>query len=322
MDQPRMKIAVVSVISPPIANEWFNLHPNKLELVQSVDEADYIIFETNGDPIHLIDHINSTFPKKKLVFILSGDQSNHIDNECIWFTNAVKASGLAKNQTQIFVTNPAIFKFYESLKNISQNVKTKTQTKNYVFDIYFKGTIWDGMRTDMYDEFVSKPKCKIVKNNNYWKWRCESNIKPSQLELENTAYESYKEICKSKLCLCPKGNGNSSMRIIEAIACGSIPILINDFSSPFGNSWGDSIGLSFDTNKHSWEYIYNECNNLINDKDRYETMKNSGKEYFENVIYGDSKLNGFKMYNNIDTVAFGFSKVIIDKLYDIFISSK
>ena len=47
-------------------------------------------------------------------------------------------------------------------------------------------------------------------------------------------------------------------------------------------------------------------------------MKQKGKELFENVIYCDSKLDEFdmnmNMYKNIDTVCYGFSKMIIDKL--------
>ena len=330
----KMKFVIISVIPQPICGEWVNLYSNKIEIIKSVYDADYIIFESNSDPVQLIEHIKTNFPKEKLVFILSGDVHNHIDNECMWFTNAVKPSGLALKQTQIFVTNPAIFKYYEILKKKCQ-IDTNLLNPSHKTDIYFKGTIWDGMRTDMYNAFVNKPNCKIIKNNEYWKWRCESAIKPTQIELENTAYESYNDISTSKLCLCPKGNGNSSMRIIEAIVCGSIPILINDFSSPFGLPWGgtksinninninnisdDAIGLVFNTKIHSWEDIYYECMKLINNKPKYESMKKRGLEYFEKVIYADSKLEVFKMYNNIDTVAFGFSKNIVDKLYDLFI---
>ena len=64
--------------------------------------------------------------------------------------------------------------------------------------------------------------------------------------------------------------------------------------------------------------MYEECMKLINDVTRYEKIKNNGIKYFENIIYADSKLNGFKMYDNIDTVCFGFSKIIMEKLYEIF----
>jgi len=338
----KMKLAIISHLPQPISGEWLYLHSNKIEIVKTINEADYIIFESNGDPVQLIEHIKSNYPKHKLVFILSGDTNTHIDNECIWLSNAIKPEGLALKQTQIFVTNPAIFKYYDIyLKHMNTNITNTTHTTHttnttldnplsevnnliHKYDIYFKGTIWDGMRTDMYNLFVNKPNCKIIKNNNYWKWRCESPIKPTQLELEQTAYDSYSEIIHSRLCLCPKGNGNSSMRIIEAIACGSIPILINDFSAPFGIPWcsinnisTDSIGLSFNTKIHSWDEIYFECMKLINDSKLYNDMKKKGSEYFINTIYSDSKIEGFKTYNNIDTVAFGFSNLIINKLYDI-----
>jgi hypothetical protein len=92
-----------------ISAEWVHLHKNDIEQVSRVDDADYIIYESNGDPVPVIMKILATFPRKKLVFILSGDQSVHINDECIWFTNAIKQSGLAKRQTQIFVTNPLNF---------------------------------------------------------------------------------------------------------------------------------------------------------------------------------------------------------------------
>ena len=303
----------ISCLSP-ISYEWLCLHSDKINIVKFTKDTDYVIYESNGDPIQSIEYFKSKLPKHKLVFILSGDQSGHIDNECIWFSNAIKPSGMAKKQTQIFITNPAIFKFYnENTELLHNNYYSKEKT----IDVQFKGTIWDGMRTDMYNAFVNKPNCSIIKNNHYWKWRCESLIKPTQQELEETAFDSYRQILKSKLCLCPKGNGNSSMRIIEALACGSIPILINDTSEPFGIKW-DDVALIFYTKIHSWDYIYDECVKLINDNNRYETMKQKGKELFENVIYCDSKLDEFdmnmNMYKNIDTVCYGFSKMIIDKL--------
>ena len=309
----------------PISGEWFHLHSDKIEMAKTIEEAKYIIFESNGDPIPLIMKIKEKYPKNKLVFILSGDQSAPIDNECIWFTNAVRPIGLASKQIQIFVTNPAIFKFYEARKS---RIETEIGTGiglgadaivKREIDIYFKGTIWNGMRTDMYNYFRSKPGCKIVENNKYWDWRLNPFTKPTQQQLEETAYESYSEILKSKLCLCPKGNGNSSMRIIEALACASIPVLINDFSRPFGNSW-EEYGLSFNTNIHSWEYIYAKCRELLNDNAKMLALQKKGFEYFKNVIYSDARLSEgkmHKMYNDLNTVCFGFSNLIVDKLVNL-----
>lgn len=308
----------------PISGEWVKFFTststsicdnNQIEQVSRVDDADYIIYESNGDPVHVIMKIKATFPKNKLVFILSGDQSQHIDNDCIWFTNAVLSSGLARRQIQVFVTNPAIFKYYD--KNIKD--RGVIEFKKRYIDVYFKGTIWSGMREDMYNHFTKSNqmsiKCYIQKNNDYWSWRLNNQNKPTHAEIEQEAYKTYEIMEGALLCLCPKGNGNSSMRIVEAIACGAVPVLINDFSAPFGNSWEESgVALAFDTKVHTWDHIYDECCKLIGDKERLEKMQKKGQEYFKDFIYGDARLPKFKMYENLDTVAFGFSNLILDKL--------
>lgn len=293
----------------PISGEWFNLHKNKIEQVTDINQAHYLIYESNGDPINVINALKSKFPKNKLVFILSGDQNSHIDDECIWFSNAVKSTGLAKRQTQIFVTNPAIYKFYDLYKNTIPDINERK------INIYFKGTIWTGMRTNMYNFFNGKNGCNIIKNNGYWDWRF-SMAKPSQQDIEQTAFESYKDMLDAKLCLCPKGNGNSSMRIVEAIACGAIPILIDDFSAPFGVDWSE-MALIFDSRIHSWEHIWNMCQILLADKEKMLKMQKKGKEYFATVVNCDKLNPECGMYKDLNTVAYGFSGKIVDRLLEL-----
>ena len=311
----------------PISQEWFHLHSDKIELCQNIAECDYIIYESNGDPCQMIMKIKTRYPNNKLVFILSGDQSAHIDDSCIWFSNAVKPSGLALKQTQIFVSNPAIFKFYDSYK--AAIAAGGIELGNRDIDVYFKGTIWAGMRVGMYNYFTDKEinssgmgennpiRIKMIANNNYWGWRLNGIRKPTQSELESVAYESYREMINAKLVLCPKGNGNSSMRILEALGCGAIPILIDDFSAPFGNSW-EGVGLVFNSQIQSWEYIYNECRKLLMDHAKMAEMQEKGQKYFKDVIYGDSLINPAKWntYKDINTVCYGFSNLIINKLIE------
>ena len=291
----------------PISKEWFHLYPDKIEFSKDIEKCDYLIYESNGDPVPQIMSIKSRYPKNKLVFILSGDQSGHIDNECIWFSNAIKPDGMALKQTQIFVTNPAIFKFYQN------NVNAIPDMKNRPVNIYFKGTIWPGMRTIMYNFFHLKPNSLITANNNYWTWRLNGIQKRTDAELENVAYESYNDMLSAKLVLCPKGNGSSSMRIIEALGCGAIPVLIDDFSRPFGNGW-EKMALVFDTRRDNWDYIYYECCRLMDNESRLKQMQENGMKYFKEIVFGDSSNGKFKMYGDINTVCFGFSHLIIDKL--------
>lgn len=309
----KLKVGFLS----PISKEWFGLYKDKLEMVTNVENADYLIYESNGDPINVIMKIKMTYPRDKLVFILSGDKEDHIDDVSIWFTNAVKLNKLAKRQTQIYVTNPAIFKYWT---NNCERIETNMLLDDRKYDISFKGTIWPGMRTDMFNYFHDKPGCLIAVNNGYWNWRCNGIIKPSQSNIEDTAFESYDLILASKLCLCPKGNGNSSMRIIEALACGSIPVLINDFSAPFGLKW-DEVGLVFDTSKHTWDDIYMECKTLLQDNIKYREKQKKGYEFYKNFIYSDKNMGtdanmGLGMYSDINTVCYGFSNKIISKLME------
>uniref|UniRef100_A0A6C0HMT4 Exostosin GT47 domain-containing protein n=1 Tax=viral metagenome TaxID=1070528 RepID=A0A6C0HMT4_9ZZZZ len=300
-----------------ISSEWFHLHKDRFEQIGDIAVAKYLIYESSGDPIDVINKIKSQFPKEKLVFILSGDKNEHIDDECIWFTNAVKPSGLAKRQTQIFVTNPAIFKFYRQINNRVTNITPITER---AVNIYFKGTIWPGMRTEMANFFKDKVGCNIVANNNYWDWRF-SIKKPSNEQIEQTAFESYNDMLGVKLVLCPKGNGNSSMRIIESIVCGAIPILIDDISAPFENDWSN-IALVFNSKENNckytgytmWDNIWDECNKLLNDNDRMIKMQNAGIQYFKDVVYSDYTKLGCEMYKDLGTVCYGFSGKIMEYL--------
>jgi len=43
----------------------------------------------------------------------------------------------------------------------------------------------------------------------------------------------------STFVLCPKGNGPSSIRVLEAMAAGAIPILIDDYTLPFEDTLCD-----------------------------------------------------------------------------------
>lgn len=288
----------------PISFEWANYFNNINISNELNNDCDFYIFESNGDPIHYINHLKQILPNNKLVFILNGDQSSTIDNECIWFSNAVKPSGLCKYQTQIFVYNPSILKY-----NYVERNKT--------IDVFFKGTIWDGMRTEMFEYFKNKPNFTMKKYNEYWDWFIQT--RPNLQQLEQKSFEFYNEIANSKISLCPKGNGNSSQRIIESLACKSVPVLINDNSKPFGYDWSDFC-LVFFTEKHSWEYIENQILQLLNNEKKLLEMQEKGFLFYKNVICKD--LKNIPLYTQPKHVSYGFSSLIVDKLQEIYNSRK
>jgi hypothetical protein len=192
--------------------------------------------------------------------------------------------------------NPAIFKY---------NYKPVEKT----IDVFFKGTIWEGMRTEMYNYFLDKPHFIIEKYSQYWDWRLGQ--KPTSEDLENKSFELYDQIARSKISLCPKGNGSSSMRIVEALACKSVPVLINDYSRPFDIDWSDFC-LVFFTDKHSWEYIHDEIIKLLNDERRLNYMAELGYQFYKEIVSAD--INKMPMYKDLNQVSFGFSSLIINKL--------
>lgn len=281
----------------PLSIEWAR-HFNNFQITTNPNDTDFYIYETNGDSIHYINHLKQHIPNNKLVFILNGDRNDFIDDNCIWFTNSVKPSGLCKKQTQIFVMNPFImrYNYIETEKDIN---------------IYFKGTIWDGMRTDMFEYFKNKENFVIEKYNEYWDWFIQT--KPNFKQLENKSFEFYNKLSKSKISICPKGNGSSSMRIVEALACKSVPVLIDDYSQPFGYNWSEFC-LVFFTNKHSWDFIHSEILKLLNDNERLIQMREKGYYFYKNVICKD--LNTIPIFTNLNHVSYGFSSLIIDKLQE------
>jgi hypothetical protein len=56
MDNINNKIKVGLLNS--ISNEWFKMHSDILEISQNVADVDYIIYESNGDPVQIIEKIN------------------------------------------------------------------------------------------------------------------------------------------------------------------------------------------------------------------------------------------------------------------------
>ena len=298
----------------PISLIWIQKY-SFLNIVEHVSKANYIIYESNGDPVGVIEQIKSQIPKQfhnKIIFILSGDQNSHIDALCRWYTNAIKPSGLERFQRQIFVTNPAIFRYSNPVKQIDIN-----QARN--IDIYFKGSIWKGMRTEMKETLEIFPNVMIEDFTSYWDWRFERER--TQQEIEDKAYELYDTLRNVKLSLCPKGNGNSSMRIIESIACGAVPVLINDFSEPFGFDYS-RFCLVFDTKKDSYESMYEKCMELINDKERYELYQKRGYEFYLNVVLTDFKYQDYYDYTDVNTVCYGFSSFIVNDILLNFLETR
>lgn len=290
----------------PISKLWIE-KSTFFTITTDIQKTDFIIFEQNGDPIHSIIELKNQIPKQfhhRIFYILSGDHNEHIDNFCNWYTCAIKPSGLSRFQRQIFVTNPSIFRY----SNPSKPLINLNKKRN--IDIYFKGSIWVGMRRQMKEILEIYPNVIIEDFTSYWNWRCKEN--PSEKEIENKAFELYDTLTNVKLSLCPKGNGNSSMRIIESIACGAIPVLIDDFSTPYGFDYSQFC-LVFDSKSDSFESIYESCMEFIKDESKYKLYQKRGYKFYQKVVCCDFN-NNYYDYNDINTILYSSSTFLIHDL--------
>jgi len=285
----KMKIYLITSES----NNWLQFYKDIIELVTDVKEADFVLYEKYAYPIKEINHLKATYPKNKLVFILSSPKNDYLDDECIWFTNAINGA-LKKRQTQIPCNNPCVFRY-----KYTNPVKTG--------DVYFKGTVWK-FREPMFKYFSQKPNCNMQRFDDYWKIRADES-EPEEF-IAKSAIAMYDEMSKYKLSLCPRGWGLSSMRIVESLRCKCIPVLIDDFTAPYGIDW-KTVGLVFDTSRQSWDQMYAEISALLLDERRMNKLRKEGQRIFNDILAADLKKGPC---NTFKTVAWGSSQMVVNKL--------
>jgi hypothetical protein len=209
-----VKILPLKAKSTPIASTVSWLEYGGCIITDNPEEADFIVFEDHGDPIQEIIGIKKYFEKfvHKLVFILSGDIDVSDDNS-LWFCSSIVPN--TSNKFQIYTYNPRIYAIEPGFNN-------KTIKGN------FCGTIWNTPERQCLKTLSND---WIIKESNWWNLDVQSKA--------NLSYYTYDLMKSSYYTLCPRGKGSSSMRIVESLASGSIPILIADESNPFYENYGD-----------------------------------------------------------------------------------
>eukprot|EP00041_Stephanoeca_diplocostata_P005882 m.70476 g.70476 ORF g.70476 m.70476 type:complete len:480 (+) comp16051_c0_seq13:260-1699(+) len=77
-----------------------------------------------------------------------------------------------------------------------------------------------------------------IKSSDWW-LREASTAKGSKNNVSSVrqalSTQSYAQALDSVFVLCPRGNGPSSMRVIEAMVAGAIPVLLDDYTVPYGD---------------------------------------------------------------------------------------
>ena len=246
------------------------------ELSSSPENADFIIFESEGDPFTEIKIVQKKFHADKLVFILSGD-IDYSDAQSIWFASTIKPNNI--NKFQIYLTNPRM------------SMSSPEFGEKDIF-AYFGGTIWNSEERLFLKELPNNFLIEEIKG--YWNLNPEDKIEVTK--------KSYLKMRRSVYTLCPKGKGSSSMRILEAMANGSIPVLINDSSNPFYENYGNLVLRV--ANDHLLDMV-----NIVNNN-KFETLDFlKCYEFYKKNVH-----NPFTSWS----VCLGFHDKIVSRLQTIF----
>lgn len=86
-------------------------------------------------------------------------------------------------------------------------------------------------RQTLFDSSISDRKGVVIKGVDWWIPRPADELHAFRVE----ARSHYTTVLEnSRFAFCPRGNGVSSIRRWEAAYCGAVPILIDDFTIPWG----------------------------------------------------------------------------------------
>jgi hypothetical protein len=87
------------------------------------------------------------------------------------------------------------------------------------------------VRNILFDAAITNRPDVVIKDVEWWATMSLSDGHERRMPLEAYFAET---LFNTKFAFCPRGNGPSTKRRWEAAYCGAIPILIDDFTKPFG----------------------------------------------------------------------------------------
>ena len=285
--------------------EWLKYYNNVFHLEKMPALADIILHESVGDSNHtLIRRLvsSSKLSGKKLILIVTGDNPplEAIEGQAhvlLFAPRTKEHSGIPmSNQIVIPTTASQMFEHNPIIKE-----------RNHL--IWFRGTVWPGLRTDMKTQLSGRVGVEIHDLHGYWQTRGRLAVGRNEDSWVRTMGENFQQELDSVVfALCPKGNGSSSMRIWEAVISGAIPVLINDNTRiVFGRYNLDDFCLRFNTSVHTWNDIYE---GIMNAQSRISDLQSAG-QMFRNVLRHDYDTHPGTHPKTVREVAHGFSAEIV-----------
>lgn len=225
-----MKIIPFHFIATPQNSGYRNCesllrsHP-KIEVVSNLEAADFVFYWSWGDDLKImLDLMQMTLHGKPWLSDITGDHG--------WIP--VNGTGLS------FTTHPRpeanCFQVPYSYRRFSDGKNLpNTDTKRDLL-ASFQGSFNTNPKRRELLKFQSSD--IVIREQDGWNHPDSARIIKEHDDL----------MLRSKFTFCPVGVGLSSIRVIEAIFHGSIPILIGDESKPFG----DELEFAVRSNNDGW----------------------------------------------------------------------
>lgn len=159
------------------------------------------------------------------------------------------------------------------------SIPISEQTENKNIFASFVGSFTHPIRHELYNICKNQPNYYFSGQN----WN--SVVQKSKLN------EHIEITSKSKFCLCPRGYGNTSFRLYEAMQLGAVPVYIsNDFFLPWSDEldWNEFCVIIDSKNLHDVPSILSSISN-----EKINEMSNKAKDIYYKYFTLD------KTYTNI-----------------------
>jgi hypothetical protein len=267
-------------------SSWIENHKYFSE--SNLDSSDFILYHTQGGGTVIPQQVQTLrdkySSKKPILFIIIDDYPQITPLE---------------DEGNIYITTA---------------FNTKSQAKHQHWGAYPMGRIhedWDRPRSllaNFVGSSITYPPRKLLKNiesknikidlmeKNWWKIE-------SREEVENRRQIFTQAMQESLFCLCPRGNGPTSIRLVESILKGCIPVMLDDYTKVLDDDLDFCIRksmqdihtleeelLSIANNKREIETRLAKMNNFVTSK--LDTNPEQGNE----LNYGDFIYNICKEY--------------------------
>ena len=198
---------------------WNGGHPD-FKVVEPGEPFDYVWLHSWGDGDSLVEDMEKAKRIGKCIFLIQGDKCyvpDHDDGN-VYFITHLHSNTTAK-QYQV------PYSYHSSLAWWREN-KDKTFEKKYLAS-FMGSMLTNPARRKLFD--IAAPDIPIIERDGW-------QLSQQDYETHHRGIKEHSDlICASHFTLCPRGIGKTSIRVVEAIIRGSVPVLLDDGTNLFSS---------------------------------------------------------------------------------------